>query len=145
MNTSKLWETVRDREAWHAAVRGVVRSRIRLGDWTTTLCKPPSVSLINWRYSWHTYHTLSKGYRVDRWQKQTSSPCLPDPKPWPLTTALTTVWAVLGKPGSPNDPKPWPLTTALKTVWAVLGKPGSPNDQSCVCFSWRKLYVLGTS
>ena len=30
MNLSKLWEMVKDREAWHAAVRGVTKSRTRL-------------------------------------------------------------------------------------------------------------------
>ena len=32
MNLSKLWEMVRDRLAWHAAVHGVVKSRTRLGN-----------------------------------------------------------------------------------------------------------------
>ena len=32
MNLGKLWEIVRDREAWHAAVHGVAKRLTRLGD-----------------------------------------------------------------------------------------------------------------
>ena len=35
MNLGKLQEMVRDGEAWHAAVHGVVKSWMWLGDWTT--------------------------------------------------------------------------------------------------------------
>ena len=35
-NLSKLWETVKDRESWCAAVHGATKSRIWLSNWTTT-------------------------------------------------------------------------------------------------------------
>ena len=36
VNLGKLQEMVRDRKAWPAAVRGIAKSQIRLGDWTIT-------------------------------------------------------------------------------------------------------------
>ena len=35
MNLGKLWERVKDRETWGAAVHGVTKSWTQLGDWTT--------------------------------------------------------------------------------------------------------------
>ena len=36
MSLSKLWEMVKDREAWHAAIHGVTKIWSQLSDWTAT-------------------------------------------------------------------------------------------------------------
>ena len=40
MSMSKLWEILKDREAWHAAVHEVAKRQTRLSDSTTTTSSP---------------------------------------------------------------------------------------------------------
>ena len=45
MNFGRLWEMVRDREAWRAAVNGALKSWAWLGDWTTK-----TLSILGWLF-----------------------------------------------------------------------------------------------
>ena len=37
MSLSKLWEIVKDREGWRAAVHGATKSWTQISNWTTTM------------------------------------------------------------------------------------------------------------
>ena len=35
ISLSRLWEVVKDRETWHAAVHGITKTQTLLSNWTT--------------------------------------------------------------------------------------------------------------
>ena len=59
MSLSKLWELVRDREAWNASAHGVTKSRTWLSDWTDWLMPFANFFLkdVNHFHIQYLYHT----------------------------------------------------------------------------------------
>ena len=75
VNLRKLWEMIRDREAWNAAVRGITKSWTRLGDWTTAYIfhvfwsfhsRPSAFSLLATskmsHFSWYVSMSMSSDF-----------------------------------------------------------------------------------
>ena len=64
MSLSKLWETVKDREAWNVTVQGVAKSQTWLSNWTTIYHK--HIDLNPGTHSWFKYSKMNKC--IDVWE-----------------------------------------------------------------------------
>ena len=58
MSLSKLWKTMKDRDAWCAAVHGVVKNQTPLSDWTTTIRVSSSERVSMQINIWHLICTI---------------------------------------------------------------------------------------
>ena len=67
MSLSKLWETVKDWEAWPAAVHGITKSRTWLSNWMITIIEYPGIQVKS-EDSWMLQ--ITQTFRFGVWEKE---------------------------------------------------------------------------
>ena len=122
MSLSKLQKTVRHREAWHAAVHGVPKSRKQMSVWTTNKTRPLLCAK-----SIQPYPTLYDPVQLCT----TLFGTVARQAPLPMGFSRQEYWSGLPcpPPGDPPDPgiKPESLRSPALAGSSPLGTLGKPD------------------
>ena len=95
MSLSKLREIVKDREAWHAAVHRVTKSKTQFSNWTTTYIQANHLHKIPWNASL----PCQFGQHDFEGENEVSQSCLTlcNPMEWSLPGSSIRTWDFPGK------------------------------------------------
>ena len=132
MSVNKLWEIVKDRGAWHAAVHGVTKSRIWLSDWTTTSQRCYGKKMYILEMVKHGVCLISEIVMGSKWVKE------PPENPWRLTHRVRYMLKARGKVTNLGDQKVVSGEYLAGICLQVRRKPVHPEGGS----KGRKEHVL---
>jgi len=157
MTLSKLRETVKDREAWRAAVHGVTKSQTPLMDWTTAMTKPCCVPVFTllifhpptpWEWVLTLLASLTAVKRKTqgaRWHTQGFTPSLGD---WLVCSIVFTLgW--IKETVIPGTVYPWilaseqPFSRISHQVCTSNGN-GTPRERGKLAVGWPAGPHLGS-
>ena len=137
MSLSKLWEMVKDREGWGAALHGVTKRRTCLSDWTGATFFTLSHSF---RYQFYVY-----GIESSEWSHNRSPP--PIWKQWKSKECLLCLFKVQSKIHTAHTQ--WKCVEYTHT-WTKYGKTAewsSASESQAInsprSFAWGYLQHMG--
>ena len=110
VNLGKLWDIVRDRKAWRAAVHEVAKSRTPHSDWTTAL--------------------VLSGFCLLTWSPSSSAPELNSPFPWSLSYGA---WMHTLLPLCPEFWRVLSCLTGLSDLWFCSSVQDSAPPHTLLC------------